>query len=237
MRFLLASFVAMGTLFSGPSVLAHEIFWQAGTPTDTLMVGHAGGDPQHGRRSQPCPPDNLVGMWNVGSGLSWEQVATGDQAVTLKSAVGTPTLVIIDWGWWCKTRSGNQPGRTNDVPAALRSWHSRETLLTLPQANASLPPIQFPHLTISPVADQPQAAPGRKLTFEVRRDGRLVPDAVVSYNGKERGISDTHGRIRLKLRSPGRQHITASVRSTLSSDPLTETIETAILTFDLEEQR
>lgn len=236
MRWFLVFPICLLMTLPGGTALAHGLFWTADGPADTLMVGHPAQAGHGGESAHPCPA-NLVREVRALTGGAWQGLDINpDQPVTTPPA-SAATWAVIDWGWWAKTRTGSRAAHPDSADGVLKAWHSVETVRTVAAATpAALTPFGT-ELEIVPTAGLEGLHPGDKVELLVLRDGQPAADVPVAYSGEVRGLSDSRGHIRLKLKEPGRQTIQATWRQTAAGRAHAEEVRSATLVFTLEGAR
>lgn len=215
---------------------AHGLFWTAGGPADTLLVGHPAPAGHGGEAAHPCPA-NLVREARALVAGAWVALPVAPrQPVTSPPAAGA-TWAVIDWGWWVKTRAGARAAAPDSVEGVLKAWRSVETVRTVHGDGAgALAPFNT-ELEIVPAAGLETVRPGDRIELMVLRDGQPAPDVPVAYGGQVRGLTDSRGHIRLKLKETGRQTIQATWRQAVDGHAHREEVRSATLVFTLEDER
>lgn len=146
-------------------------------------------------------------------------------------------MAVVDWGWWTKSADGTRNVHPDSVAGALQAWTSQETVKYLAEACWSAPSLAGRGLEVSPEDGAiPSLCAGDKINLVVTLDGAPVAAAVVTYDGKVRGVTGAGGDIRLKVRHGGLQIIRATLRRPAASPPWAEDVRTGTLIFELGDQ-
>ncbi len=144
------------------------------------------------------------------------------------------THVLTSSGYWTKTPYGTQNVPKDQAEMAIRSWLSYESVKRIDAWSDALAAALTPDLEIVPLSNPLDLEPGDKLRMQISFEGKPVEGAVVSYDGKPRGKSDAEGRVNVRLRHEGLQHLQASLTRPLDSAQADEVIRSAVLNFELE---
>jgi nickel transport protein len=134
-------------------------------------------------------------------------------------------------GPWTKTPDGTKNLPRDQVEHPLESWYSRETVKLV---SAWIPHLEEPlgeELEIVPLENPLVLGVGDKLRLRVLCAGRPVPEAIVTYDGKPRGVTDADGRINVKVRRAGLQNVQASWRERLDASATDAIVHVAVLNF------
>ena len=213
--------------------LGHGLYWAAGAQADTLMVGHPASAGHGGDAAHPCS-GQLVTSLQVCRQGRWSPLPLAGTGVVTIPSTAEAAFVVIDWGWWVKTRQGSHQAHPDSVAGVLTAWQSTETLRHLNTWNSLSAAPVGDELELLPVDNPLALQPGDKIDLLVTRSGLPVADVPVAYDGNVRGLTGPDGRIRLKLRHPGPQELTATIRTPLEGRAHAEIVRSAVLTFSLE---
>lgn len=151
-------------------------------------------------------------------------IASGDCAVL---------LVEVSSGYWSKSPWETKNAPKSEVPGALKSWLSRESLKRLEQWSAAAAQPLGDDLELVPTSDPFALKPGDKLVMRVLRGGKPLARVPVAYHGDTRGETDADGRIAIRLRHGGIQLISASVETPLADGKADVEIVAATLQWEL----
>ena len=149
------------------------------------------------------------------------------------SAACAVVSVFHDGGYWSLTPDGEVNLPRSKVENAVRSWASRRFAKWVDAKSPGSGAVLGDELEIVPLTDLAKAREGDKVTVRVLSAGHPVPDAVVVIADRRVGKTDSKGEVRLRLRRPGIESVSTSIRRadpTPESD--TDLIE-ASLTFEV----
>ncbi len=214
---------------------AHGLFWSSEDgAAPTLMVGHHHSPGHGGEANHPLPVEMITACQVLDD--AWRDVdLAGQDRITLPVDTRAARLAV-DWGWWVKTRDGNQAAHPDSVRGVLMAWRTRESLLLLNDLDAPLPAAPTTGLALLPVTPLAGLHPGDKATFLVLFQGSPAADVPVYCQGQARGSTDSKGHIRLKLREAGPQQIQAGLRRPDPDDSQRKLNFNAQMDFTLEEK-
>lgn len=203
-----------------------------------LHWGHVAGSDHEGVRSLPYERSAVVQAICRDPGGDSRDLAPvvaeggGEGPVDLP-ACGGLLAVRLDAGTWTRTPRGTRPGGPDTNPGGLESWRAWASVKRLVEWAPGSPRPVLDGLELTPVEDPSALSPGDKIDLLVTLDGAPVADAVVRYEGRPRGSSDRDGRIRLRLREAGAQHLSATLEREHPEGPLDRTLYEAYLVFEL----
>lgn len=141
--------------------------------------------------------------------------------------------IDVSSGYWSKTpwETKNQP--KNEVPGALKSWLSTESLKRIDRWSPTFGQPLGSGLEVVPTTDPLALKAGDKLVVRVTLDGQPRAGVPVAYHGDTRGETDPDGRVAIRLRHPGVQLISASVELPLKDGKADVALQAATLQFEL----
>jgi len=141
--------------------------------------------------------------------------------------------VDISSGYWTKTPYGtiNKPKDRVDIP--IKSWLSYESVKRINLWNKNLEKSFTKQLDIIPVNDPLKLQEGDKIRLLITFDGKPVKNIPVAYDGKVRGLTDSYGRINIRIKHKGFQLIEATYRKKVNSKKTDEVIYTITLNFEV----
>ena len=209
---------------------AHDFWLERSGDGYVLRHGHRGGE------TLPIDAAKLRRIRCVESGAAARDVRD--------AAVLTPTEVKIaarcaaisafsDDGYYSLTPDGEKNLPRNQVPDAVRSWASRQFAKWV---DARSPVARAPvgdELEIVPVADLAKAKVGDEIAIRVLFQEKPASGAVVAVGHRPIGETDGDGVTRLRLKNPGVQSITASLRRPLGTAEADALVLEASLTFEV----
>jgi nickel transport protein len=227
MRFLLllATFVAL-------PALAHDLWLEKSGKHLTLYQGH--------RLSAHAGADTLdYGKTFVTAATCLDArggkrpLAVAGTAPWTASGDCAALLLEMSSGYWSKTPWETRNAPKTEVPGAIKSWLSKDSLKRLEQWAAPFAQPLGDGLEIVPTSDPLTLKPDDKLVVRVLLAGKPVSGVPVAYHGDTRGETDPDGRIAIRLRRGGVQLISASVELPLKDGKADVEIRAATLQFEL----
>ena len=137
-------------------------------------------------------------------------------------------------GVWTTTVQGTLNVPPDGLSGVVRAWRSIESTKRLAAWDEGLSAPLGDGLELVPLHNPFELEPGRKLRLLVTLGGQPQPGADVAYGGEIRGVSGADGQLNLRLRTPGLQFITASIRLPSGEQGIDETVHATTLHFTLE---
>lgn len=208
--------------------MAHDFWLEPEGNVAVLRYGHRGG--------KALPIDAA----KVDSVVCLD--ARGHSREVLSKAVRSPTRLVLpvhcaalvatfDAGTWCLTPDGEKPLPKRRCKQALRSWRSKQFAKWIDVHSPSAPTPLGTRFEIVPTVDLSHVRQGDKATFHVLLDGKPAVGAVVAIHHKPLGQTDSHGRVRVRVRDADIECISASLRHPLADPDADEEVLEASLTF------
>jgi nickel transport protein len=226
--------LALAAALAPATADAHDVFWSAGAPADTLLEGHLTGHGHGGAANEPLAASRVAWLATIGADGVVHVVPVPAAAPVTVAADGVADFALVEWGWWTKTADGTTNSHPSEVAHPLQGWHSQETVKHLRGWHQALGSPLGRGLELTPLADPRVLSPGDKLAVLVTLDGAPVEGAAVAYGDDTRGASGSDGRVNIRLRKAGLQVVRASLRRPDADAPRYEDVRTAVLTFELE---
>lgn len=153
-----------------------------------------------------------------------------DREVRLESRCAAVSA-FLHAGFYSLTPDGEVNRPRDEVKDAVRSWESRQFAKWIdPAAPGSTGPLGD-ELEIVPVTDLRAARAGDKATFRVLLDGEPFAGATVAVGHRALGETDGKGEVRIRIRTPDVESVSASVRRPLRSPKADALVLEASLTF------
>ncbi|MDQ7056368.1 MAG: DUF4198 domain-containing protein [Persephonella sp.] len=135
-------------------------------------------------------------------------------------------------GYWTKTVNGTVNEDKSSISSPLFSWYSLESVTYLNRWDKdSLRSLDG--FIILPVKNPLKIPVGEKLRLRVLYNGRPLSDVPVAYDGKVLGLTDRDGRINIRVRHKGLQHIEATYRKKVNTEKADYIIYTTTLNFEV----
>ena len=228
-----AGLLAVLALLTAAPACPHELWLDRDGDVLVLRYGHTGSVHEgagvldypvaHVRRVECFRPDGEPAAVVVDSTASPIRIL-GSCAVT---------CVLFSSGHWSQTPFGTKNLPKDEAKAPTRSWLSLEGVKRLDTWSSALAAPLTDDLELTPVEDPLVLARGEKVRLLVTLRGEPLADAVVAYDGRERGVSDRKGRINIRLKHGGLQFIQAGFTEPGDGLKCDEVVHTATLVFEI----
>jgi nickel transport protein len=209
---------------------AHDLWLEPAAAGWRLQYGHRPGG--HGGASTlPLPPERILAATALTAagdtlGLPLAEARAGEWPAS------APALfVITSSGVWTKSTQGTRNLPPAQVEHPLASWRSVESVKGIARWLPALARPLTLSLELVPASDPFQVAVGEKLTLIATRGGLPVAGVTVAYAGEPRGVTGADGKVNIRLREPGLQHLQASLETPLTDGEADTLIETTALDF------
>lgn len=227
----------MKTLFalvfclSAPAVAAAHDFWlERAVEGFLIRYGHRGGE-------LLAIDAAKVKAIRCGDGASAPRdlvsLATFAPQEVRVAASCTVLTVFHDGGYWSLTPDGEVNLPRNRAEGVVRSWASRQYAKWVDARSPRAGAVLGDELEIVPVTDLSKAHQGDKITVRVLSAGEPVRNAVVAIDHRPLGETDSKGEVRLRLRTPGVESITTSIRRARVTPEADAEVLEASLTFEV----
>jgi nickel transport protein len=138
-------------------------------------------------------------------------------------------------GYWSQSLTGTVNKPKTEVRGALRSWMSEESIKRL---DIWLPALAAPlgaGLELVPSENPLALRAGDKARLLATWHGKPKAGVAVAYDGETRGVTDSDGRINIRIRHGGAQVISASFDEPLADLKADKIVRATVLQFQLPE--
>ena len=146
------------------------------------------------------------------------------------------TYVLISSGYWTKTPFGTKRLSKDKAKSPLKSWLSFEGVKRIDVWGGDLAKPVTSDIELTPINNPLGLSNGKKIRLLVTIDGKPKPGLPVAYDGKVKGVSDSEGRINIKIRHGGLQMLQVSHSEDGDGTTTDEIIHSATLIFEIEEE-
>ncbi|MDP2196235.1 MAG: DUF4198 domain-containing protein [Rhodocyclaceae bacterium] len=221
----------LGTLLVLPA-LAHDLWLEHEGKGLVLQQGHKY-SAHTGSGSLPYAPGFVKSALCLGADGHAKPLPPTRTVPWKSGADCTALLVAVSSGYWSKTswETKNQP--QDQVPGALRSWLSEESVKRIERWIAAAAQPLGDGLEVVPLANPLALKPEDKLIVRVTENHKPVVGVPVAYGGTTRGATGADGTIAIRLRHNGINLISTSVETSLADGKADLRIRSATLQFDL----
>ncbi len=220
----------LAALLAPSLALAHDLWLEREASGLVLRSGHRGGEPLAIEaakvKAARCLEQGTLRDLLPGATFSAREARFAGRCEAASA--------FLDGGFWTLTPDGevNQP-RTQ-VAQAVKAWASRQFAKWVdaraPGAGAA---VLGDELELVAASDLAKARQGDKITLRVLSGGRPVRDAVVAIDHRPLGETDSAGEVRVRLRAPTVETISATLRRTVATPEADAVVLEASLTFEV----
>lgn len=215
---------------------AHEMWLERDGDTLTLLRGHTGRT--HGDADiQTYSADEVLRVECFtahGDTLDVSVDRTYPLTVTGLAAV---TYVLTSSGYWTRTPFGTKHLPRDQAKSPIASWLSYESVKRIDDWGEALAQPVTGDLEITAVENPLKLKEGKKARLLITLGGGPLEGVTVAYDGEPRGVSDSKGRVNIRIRHGGLQLIQASHTEPADSVKADEIVYTTTLVFDVEEKK
>jgi nickel transport protein len=145
-------------------------------------------------------------------------------------------VVVVDSGYWTETTSGTFNTVLTGRDDVVGSWKSIETVKLITAWTEALSQPVSGELEIVPTGNPFALEPGDKLRLTVTLNGKPAEGVLVAYHGDIRGVTDSQGRVNIRIRHTGLQIVSAGVEELVEADAVERLVRASVLQFDLPER-
>jgi nickel transport protein len=219
----------------GSPTWAHELWLAREGGAVVLRYGHTGAVHEGAGQLEYAVESVLRVDCFTESGVAVEPVVLKDYPVRIQSDCAV-ICVLTSSGYWSQTPFGTENLPKDEATAPQRSWRSLESVKRIDNWSAALAKPLTQDLELVVTENPLVLEKGDKVRLRVTLRGVPLVAATVSYDGKERGVTDRQGHINIRLRRTGMQFIQAGFTETGDGVKCDEVIHTATLVFDLADE-
>jgi len=224
------TFILSSLLLALPAQ-AHDLWIERGGPLHTLAYGH-GRSGHEGAKTLEYPPENVKqAICFNAAGQEIDAKRGRSYPVTLKGDCAA-SWFFISSGYWSKTPYGTKNLAKNEAGAVIESWLSVEGVKRIDQWGAGLERALTRDLELVPQDNPLRLKTGDKLRLTTWYQGKPAAGVTVAYFGKPRGVSDSEGRVNIRLQNPSLQLIQASLDLPLDDAKADKAIHSSSLQFE-----
>lgn len=151
---------------------------------------------------------------------------------------GPCAVLYVDMssGYWSQTLTGTVNKPKTEVTGSLRGWLSEESIKRI---NVWTPAAAAPltaGFELVPLENPLTLKPGSKLRLQALWQRKPKSGVTVAYDGAARGVTDTDGKVNLRVRHGGAQTVSATFEEPLNDAKADKIVRASILQFQLSEK-
>jgi uncharacterized GH25 family protein len=223
--------LAAAVLVTVPALAAAHDLWVERTPDGFLArYGHRGGEVLGIDRAK------VKAIRCLDAGGTQKDVVQAARFAPKEVRVEASCAAISvfqDGGYWSLTPDGEVNRPRTEVREVVRSWASRQYAKWVDARSPRAGAVLGDELELVPVSDLARTHAGDKVTLRVLSAGQPVKDAVVAIDHRPIGDTDSKGEIRLRVRTPGVESISTSLRRPRATPEADAEVLEASLTFEV----
>jgi len=211
---------------------AHDLWVERAGPLHTLAYGHERSGHEGAKRLEYKPDSVKQAACFNAAGARLHAETGGGYPATLAGDCSA-SWFLTSSGYWSKTPYGTKNLPKNEAGAVIDSWLSMESIKRIDRWGSGLSQPLTRELELAPQDNPLALKPGDKLHLRAWFQGKPAAGVTVAYFGKPRGVTDSEGKINIRLQNSGLQLIQASFELPLSDGKADKTIHASTLQFDL----
>ena len=222
--------IGLAWLAWGGSARAHDFWIERQSDVFILRYGHHGGE---GLALDASKIKTFT--CRKGAEAPRNVLASATVAPKQLTLPGSCALVsaFFDGGFWSLTPDGEKNLPRNQVPDAVKSWHSRQFAKWVDVHSPLAGQPLGDGFEIVPVSDLAKVKTGDKATFRVLLAGKPQAGATLAMDHKPLGETDDQGEVRVKVRAAAVESVSASFRRVLKTPEADSEVFEASLTFEV----
>ncbi len=219
-------------LFLFSSVYAHDLWIEKSENGYVLYYGHKYSS-HGGKKLIRYNPDNIQSVQCIDKNGDTVNINVKKEYPLKINENCAIIYVHISTGYWTKTPYGTVNKPKNQVNIPINSWLSYESVKRIDFWNKNLEKPFSKKLDIIPINNPLELDEGDKLRLLITFDGKPVKNVAVAYDGKFRGLTDSNGRVNIRIKHKGFQLIEATFKEKINSEKADEIIYTTTLNFEV----
>ncbi len=228
--------VALGLILLAYSPCRAHDYWVESDGQDYLLFrGHRYSE-HTGEKIVPYDPTIIRGAYCASPDGPVHDVEPSSEYPVRIAGPCAALVVDADSGYWSQTLTGTRNQPKNELFGVLRSWRALESVKLINMWQDDLAQPLSDGLEIVCETDPFALRSGQKLRLLVTQEGKPREGVTVAYDGKPRGVTGKDGRINLRMRHGGMQHITASIDEPPTDDKADKLVRSTALLFELPER-
>jgi nickel transport protein len=226
---------ALTVLLRAAGVNGHDLWLERTEGGYILRYGHLGsGCPSVERTDYLYAEVECVQCFDT-SGAGTEAEIARKDPVRIEGNFPVVSVLIYP-EYWSETPFGFKNLPKDKAGSSIRSWLSIESVKRIDSWRDWISSPLTDSLDIVPLKNPLETASGGKIRLLVTFGGSPAAGATVAYGDEPRGVTDSRGRINIRLRHGGLQLIKASLRQPGDGIKSDEVVYTAALVFEIERE-
>jgi nickel transport protein len=226
-----AALLASLLLLQG-TVQAHDLWIERSGTLHTLAYGHERSGHEGAKTLEYKPEIVKQAACFTTSGQEINAERGRAYPATLRGDCAA-SWFLSSSGYWSKTPYGTKNLPKTEAGAVIDSWLSVEGVKRIDQWGTGLAQALTRNLELVPQDNPLKLQAGDKLRLTAWFQGKPAAGVTVAYFGKPRGVTDSEGRVNLRLQNPGFQLIQASLDLPLNDGRADRTTHSSSLQFDI----
>jgi nickel transport protein len=219
-------------ILAAPPIHAHDLWIERDKNLHTLVYGHERSAHAGEKTLRYVPEHVRQGACYDARGPALRVELTQTYPVSFKGDCAA-SWFLVSSGYWTKTPYGTRNLPKNEAGPAIDSWLSTEGVKRIDSWSPGLSGALTQALEFSALENPLSLKTGDKLRLRAWYQGRPVAGVTVAYFGKPRGVTDSDGRVNIRLNQPGFQLIQGSLELPLNDGKADKAIHSTTLHFDL----
>jgi nickel transport protein len=213
------------------SISCHEIWLERDGETLTLLSGHTG-TTHGGAEIREYSPDEVLHIQCFDTSGNAVPAAVDSAYPVRITGDAAVTYVVMSSGYWTRTPFGIKRLPKNEAGSPITSWLSYESVKRIDGWGDALQGPVTDDLEITAVRNPLALKEGKKARLLVTLGGKPLADVPVAYDGEPRGVSDSRGRVNIRIKHGGLQLIQASYSEPADSVKTDEIVHSTTLVFE-----
>ncbi|RUM50427.1 MAG: DUF4198 domain-containing protein [Hydrogenothermus sp.] len=213
-------------------VYAHDLWIEKSQDKYVLYYGHKYSS-HGGKKLIKYNPENIQSVKCIDKDGNKIEIDVKKEYPLVINKNCATIYVDISSGYWTKTPYGTINKPKNQIDTPIKSWLSYESVKRINLWSKNLEKSFTKKLDIIPVNNPLKLQEGDKIRLLITFNGKPAKNIPVAYDGKVRGITDSHGRINIRIKHKGLQLIEATYREKVNSEKTDEVIYTTTLNFEV----
>ena len=196
-------------LLVAPGVQGHDLWLERCEGGYLLLNGHAGSEESPRETVEYLRSDIIRILCLDDKGKTSEAEASSDVPVRI-DGLFSAVHVLMSPGYWSETPFETKNLPKDEAGSPIRTWLTFESVKRIDEWGDGVASPLTDGLEIIPLKDPLVLVPGKKARLVVTFDGEPVAGVPVAYFDSTRGVTDSSGRINIRLRRAGSRNSRAA---------------------------